>query len=294
MRPTSPRRSPRTPYYIVVEFYSPLINGQHGDSCTILQTSLIDEAMYAKAATILSKHDPPVVLAKVDCNEEINKELASKYEMKGFPTLKIMRNEGKNIQDYKGPRDADGIVEHLKKQVGVFPEYSGEQFKNFITVAGKLRSDHGFGHSSDAKFLPRGHLTINQPTVRLLKPLDELVVNTQDFNVDSVENFIEVSSVPIVTIFNKDPTNHPYIMKFFDSPHAKDGSTNDIPSEFELQEVWSYPTVYFSSATNKIMQYDGDRTAEAITNLIQKNRDTAKETLDKEIPVQSNSGKDEL
>ncbi|KAJ0973182.1 hypothetical protein J5N97_021141 [Dioscorea zingiberensis] len=220
-------------------------------------------------------------------------------------------------------------------------------------------TDYGFGHASDVKFLPRGHVTINQPTVRLFKPLDEL--NTQDFNVDSLENFIEVSSVPIVTIFNKDPTNHPYIMKFFNSPHAKDGSltpftksdpipkvndepvkiavannlkdvvfnsrknvlldfyapwcehckklapildevvvsfldgsTNGIPSEFELREVWGYPTVYFSSATNKIMLYDGDRTAEAIINLIEKNWDTAKETLDKEIPVQSNSGKDEL
>ena len=29
-----------------------------------------------------------------------------------------MRNGGKNIQEYKGPRQADGIVEYLKKQSG--------------------------------------------------------------------------------------------------------------------------------------------------------------------------------
>ncbi|XP_020251222.1 protein disulfide isomerase-like 1-1, partial [Asparagus officinalis] len=73
---------------------------------------------YEKAASVLSKHDPPVVLAKVDANDEVNRELATKYEVSGFPTLKIFRDEGKNIQEYKGPRDADGIVEYLKKQVG--------------------------------------------------------------------------------------------------------------------------------------------------------------------------------
>lgn len=66
----------------------------------------------------MSSHDPPVVLAKVDANEEANKELASQYEIRGFPTIKILRNGGKIIQEYKGPREADGIVEYLKKQSG--------------------------------------------------------------------------------------------------------------------------------------------------------------------------------
>lgn len=66
----------------------------------------------------MSKHDPPIILAKVDANDDLNKELATEYEVKGFPTLKILRNGGKTIQEYKGPRDADGIVEYLKKQAG--------------------------------------------------------------------------------------------------------------------------------------------------------------------------------
>jgi protein disulfide-isomerase A1 len=73
---------------------------------------------YEKAAQSLSKHDPPIVLAKVEANEEKNKPLATKYEIQGFPTLKIFRNQGKNVQEYKGPREAEGIVEYLKKQVG--------------------------------------------------------------------------------------------------------------------------------------------------------------------------------
>lgn len=67
---------------------------------------------------MLSSFEHPVALAKVDANAEENKELASKFEIQGFPTLKIFKNGGEVVQDYKGPREADGIVEFLKKQVG--------------------------------------------------------------------------------------------------------------------------------------------------------------------------------
>lgn len=73
---------------------------------------------YEKAASILASNDPPVVLAKVDANEEKNRELASKYDVSGFPTLKIIKNQGASVQEYKGPRETEGIVEYLKKQVG--------------------------------------------------------------------------------------------------------------------------------------------------------------------------------
>lgn len=66
----------------------------------------------------MSSHDPPIALAKIDANEESNRELAGQFEIRGFPTLKILRNGGKSSQDYKGPRDAEGIVDYLKKQSG--------------------------------------------------------------------------------------------------------------------------------------------------------------------------------
>ena len=72
---------------------------------------------YEKAASILKENDPPIVLAKVDANEETNKALASEYEVRGYPTLKIIENKGEIVRDYKGPRDANGIVAYLKKQV---------------------------------------------------------------------------------------------------------------------------------------------------------------------------------
>jgi len=73
---------------------------------------------YEKAASILSSHDPPVVLAKIDADGEKNKDLATEFEARTYPTIRILRNGGKNVQEYKGPREADGIAEYLKKQSG--------------------------------------------------------------------------------------------------------------------------------------------------------------------------------
>ncbi|KAJ7965543.1 Protein disulfide-isomerase [Quillaja saponaria] len=221
--------------FIVVEFYAPWCG-----HCKKLAPE------FEKAASILSKHDSPVFLAKVDANEETNKGLASEFDIKGFPTLKILRNGGKTVQDYKGPRDANGIVDYLKKQsgpasaeiksvddassliggnkivvVGVFPKFSGEEYDNFIALAEKLRSDYEFAHTLDAKLLPRGESSVTGPTVRLFKPFDELFVDFQDFHVEALEKFVEESSVPIVTVYNNDPNNHPFVVKFFNNPNAK-------------------------------------------------------------------------
>lgn len=73
---------------------------------------------YEKAASILSKEDPPLTLAKVDANEENNKALATEFGVTGFPTIKILRFGGSVVQDYKGPREAEGIVSFVKKQSG--------------------------------------------------------------------------------------------------------------------------------------------------------------------------------
>ncbi|XP_030545206.1 protein disulfide-isomerase-like [Rhodamnia argentea] len=221
--------------FIVVEFYAPWCG-----HCKKLAPE------YEKAASILSSHDPPIALAKIDANEEANKELASEYDIKGFPTLKILRNGGKSIQEFKGPRDADGIVAYLKKQsgppsaeiksvedastligdkkiviVGIFPKFSGEEYENFTALAENLRSDYEFGHTLDAKLLPRGESSVAGPAVRLFKPFDELFVDLQDFHVDALEKFVEKSSVPLVTIFDSDPSNHPFVIKFFNSDNAK-------------------------------------------------------------------------
>ncbi|XP_073141835.1 protein disulfide-isomerase [Henckelia pumila] len=221
--------------FIVVEFYAPWCG-----HCKKLAPE------YEKAASILSKTDPQVVLAKVDASDQNNKPLANEYEIRGFPTLKILRYGGSVVQEYKGPRDADGIVSYLKKQsgpasvelkspeevtsiiesnkilvVGVFQELSGESFENFTTLADRLRDDCEFGHTIDGKLLPHGDISSGGPFVRLFKPFDELVVNIQEFDVDALVKFVEETSIPTLTLFDKDPKHHPFVIKYFNSPNAK-------------------------------------------------------------------------
>ncbi|KAL6551913.1 Thioredoxin-like domain [Orobanche gracilis] len=196
---------------------------------------------YLKSEPIPEVNDEPVKVVVRDNIQDVifnSGKNASEFHIQGIPTLIILRDGGKDIQEYKGPREADGIVDYLKRQVGpasseiksaedaaslidekkifvvgVFPKSSGEEFDNFIALAEKLRSDYDFSHTLDAKLLPRGE-SVSKPTLRLFKPFDELFV-------DSHGNYIEESSVPIVTTWNSDPNNHPYISKFFDGSSAK-------------------------------------------------------------------------
>ncbi|KAJ3700335.1 hypothetical protein LUZ61_004040 [Rhynchospora tenuis] len=221
--------------FIVVEFYAPWCG-----HCKKLAPE------YEKAAQVLSKHNPPIILAKVDGSDKMNKPLVDKFNVKGFPTIKIIKSKGEVEQEYKGPRQSDGIVKYLKTQagpasieikseedakslvddksitiVGVFPEFSGSEFDNFVALAEKLRSEYTFGHTKDAKILPHGSSSVDGPFVRLFKPFDELFSDFQEFEVDGLEKFIEEASMPLVVIFDSDESNRPYILRFFRSPNVK-------------------------------------------------------------------------
>ncbi|RLM74685.1 protein disulfide isomerase-like 1-2 [Panicum miliaceum] len=221
--------------FIVVEFYAPWCG-----HCKQLAPE------YEKAAAVLRKHDPPVALAKVDAYDERNKEIKDKYQVHAYPTIKIIENGGNNVRGYGGPRDADGILEYVTKQVGpasiklrsaeeaaqaigdkgvvlvgVFPKFAGVDYENFMAVAEKKRSDYDFFHTSDAGILPRGDQAVKGPVVRLFKPFDELFVDSQDFDKDALEKFIEVSGFPTVVTFDADPTNHKFLERYYSTPSAK-------------------------------------------------------------------------
>lgn len=75
--------------------------------------------------------------------------------------------------------DACHVHMKLLLQVGVFPEFAGVEYENFMAVAEKKRSDYDFFHTSDASILPRGDQTIKGPVVRLFKPFDELFADSR-------------------------------------------------------------------------------------------------------------------
>ena len=86
---------------ILVEFYAPWCG-----HCKRLAPE------YTKAANVLHDRGSDVLLAKVDAT--IEKEIATEYEVQGFPTLKIFRHG--RVSEYKGPRKSDGIVDYMFKQ----------------------------------------------------------------------------------------------------------------------------------------------------------------------------------
>lgn len=50
----------------------------------------------------------------MDLNEAKNKPIASKYGIRGYPTLKIFENG--EPKEFKGPRDSKGIVSYLSSE----------------------------------------------------------------------------------------------------------------------------------------------------------------------------------
>ncbi|KAM6900800.1 protein disulfide-isomerase A4 [Xenentodon cancila] len=66
---------------------------------------------YEKIAQTLKENDPPIPVAKVDAT--VATELASRFDVSGYPTIKILKN-GEPV-DYDGARTEKAIVERVKE-----------------------------------------------------------------------------------------------------------------------------------------------------------------------------------
>lgn len=193
--------------HILVEFYAPWCG-----HCKRLAPE------YASAATKLKGVVP---VAKIDADNENNRVVANKYDIRGFPTIKFFR-DGKDV-DYNGDRTADAIVAYVKRQslpavsqladidavtkfseedrvviVGFFASDSSDEYKKFQEVAEALRENFIFG------------AVINQPatnthfgvesanSVVLFKKFDEgkNVLPAAEFA--NLESFINKNSVPLI------------------------------------------------------------------------------------------------
>ncbi|XP_074123697.1 protein disulfide-isomerase A4 [Sminthopsis crassicaudata] len=67
--------------------------------------------IYEKIAKTLQENDPPIPVAKIDATAAST--LASRYDVSGYPTIKILKR-GQAV-DYDGPRSEDDIVAKVKE-----------------------------------------------------------------------------------------------------------------------------------------------------------------------------------
>jgi len=193
---------------ILVEFYAPWCG-----HCKHLAPE------YAQAAGELKGK---AVLAKVDADNEQNRPLATRFEIRGFPTLKVFRNG--EPTDYPGDRTAKSIVSYMKKQtqpavrvleteddvtafskeervavVGFFADDSSPEYSKFSETANGLRDSFIFGAVLGPKAaLLKKFEVEGVPTVVLFKDFDEgkNVLPVAEF--DQISAWVKKHSVPLV------------------------------------------------------------------------------------------------
>lgn len=201
---------------ILVEFYAPWCG-----HCKRLAPE------YEKAAKQLSQRTPPIPLAKVDATVE--NEVASRFEVTGYPTLKIFR-KGK-VFDYNGPREQHGIVDYMSEQagppskqvqagkqvqeiikdgddaviVGVFSGEQDEAYEIYIEACHVLREDFTFRHtfSSEVSKLLKaspGQIVIVQPEKFHSKyePASHTLAVKDSTSVSEVQEFFKKHAIPLV------------------------------------------------------------------------------------------------
>ncbi|XP_029454924.1 protein disulfide-isomerase [Rhinatrema bivittatum] len=200
--------------YLLVEFYAPWCG-----HCKALAPE------YAKAAGKLKAENSEIRLAKVDATEE--SELAQQFGVRGYPTIKFFKNgDTTSPKEYSAGRDADDIVNWLKKRtgpavttiadaeaaealqdsnevvvIGFFKDLGSGTAKMFLQAAEAV-DDVPFGISSHDDVFSKYQL--DKDTIILFKKFDE-GRSTFDGEVtkENVLNFIKSNQLPLVIEFTE-------------------------------------------------------------------------------------------
>jgi len=191
----------------LVEFYAPWCG-----HCKALAPE------YDRASVMLQGQG---VLGKVDCTA--HRELCSKYEVQGFPTVKLFRNDGSEPTDYDQARKAEAIVKFMQKQrapayttaataaeldaakakadlvvVGFVAEGDNAGKEEFVAVAKVLRNEYDFVLVQNDQ-LAQDNGVSSRPGAVIFRKFDEpTVVFGGAFNRDELADWVYAEAFPLL------------------------------------------------------------------------------------------------
>ena len=184
---------------------------------------------FSKAGEALQSQKSPVKLGKVDATTE--PELASRFGVQGYPTLKIFRHGQES--EYKGPREAPGIISYMKKQsqpvisdmttaealkeflaadshaIVFYGPASHSLYSIFKTVASTdLREDFRFGHVSSEAVQKasgfEGQIVFHQDARYAQSKLEKATVSFTGLTRDQLQRFVEDNALPLAGEITED------------------------------------------------------------------------------------------
>lgn len=198
---------------LLVEFYAPWCG-----HCKKLAPE------YAAAAQALAEMGAPAKLAKVDAT--VNKDLASKFGVRGYPTLKFFKSG--EATEYTGGRTKETIVAWLQKKsgpattvlasteevdkllapvktavIGFFKNLESAEALEFTKTADSV-DDQVFGLISSTDLFQHFGIKTDSAVI-LLKKFDEGRNDlTGEITEASIKEFIVANALPLVVDFNQD------------------------------------------------------------------------------------------
>nr|AMM62656.1 conotoxin-specific protein disulfide isomerase (cspdi) [Conus textile] len=223
--------------FVLVEFYAPWCG-----HCKELAP------VYSEAAGKLMDKGSNIKLAKVDATME--KDLAEKFEVKGFPTIKFFISG--EPMDYTGGRQTSDIINWLKKKtsppakevktceeaktfidsdevivMGFFKDQEGKGAAAFKKIAVKIK-DVSFGITSEDSVFKEHKM--KKDGVVLFKKFDEGRSDfSGDFEEAAMSKFIKDNRLPLINEFTQETAQklftgdvQSYLMLFVRKEGAKD------------------------------------------------------------------------
>jgi protein disulfide-isomerase A1 len=286
--------------YLLVKFYAP--------NC-IHCKNLAPE--YIKAAQTLRNNDPEVYLAKVDATK--NKNLGNRFNIQGFPTLKLFMN-GTPIE-YDGGRKECDIVNWMVKKTG-----PSVKFLNSVQDVEKLISTNeavvilfdeanetftkvadsfdGIVFATCSSIECIGHWMVNKGNISLFKKFDE---GRNDYSgtqsIEYLTEWVKVNATPSSMSFDEKSAqivfgkNTPAIFLYRDktSEKAKQLETIFKTAAHQLKGTLQFIiTDIKDGLETRLAEYIGIKSSDLPTVRIHDTRqDLKKYNLEGEISVES-------